>query len=242
MMHVDAKAEHAVVLDGMLDVTSWLEGASVLMFLIIVGSIVFAESGLLVGFFLPGDTLLFTVGFFAAQGHVPLALALIVIFVCAAVGDNVGYTIGRKLGRRLFKKQDGIVFRQSYVQRAEQFYEKHGGKTIILARFIPVVRTFAPMVAGVGKMERPKFVFYNILGAGIWTVGIVLAGYWLGSLIDPHVMERFILLIITLAVTISFGPMVWHIIGDAETRRRLRDRLATILRRAARNIDPDTKE
>lgn len=172
----------------------------------------------------------------------PLALALIVIFVCAAVGDNVGYTIGRKLGRRLFRKQDGIVFRQSYVQRAEQFYEKHGGKTIILARFVPVVRTFAPMVAGVGKMERPKFVFYNILGAGIWTVGIVLAGYWLGSLIDPHVMERFILLIITLAVTISFGPMVWHIIGDAETRRRLRDRLATILRRAARNIDPDTKE
>lgn len=226
----------------MLDVTSWLEGASVLMFLIIVGSIVFAESGLLAGFFLPGDTLLFTVGFFAAQGHVPLALALIVIFVCAVVGDNVGYTIGRKLGPRLFKKKDGIVFRQSYVQRAEQFYEKHGGKTIILARFVPVVRTFAPMVAGVGKMQRQRFVFYNILGAGIWTFGVVLAGYWLGSLIDPQLMEKFLLLVIALAVGISFGPMLWHIIGDAETRRRLRDRLATILRRTARNIDPDTKE
>lgn len=231
-----------VCLNGMLDVTGLLEGASVLMFLIIVGSIVFAESGLLAGFFLPGDTLLFTVGFFAAQGHVPLALALIVIFVCAVVGDNVGYTIGRKLGPRLFKKKDGIVFRQSYVQRAEQFYEKHGGKTIILARFVPVVRTFAPMVAGVGKMQRQRFVFYNILGAGIWTFGVVLAGYWLGSLIDPHVMEKFLLLAIAIAVTISFGPMLWHVLGDAETRRRLRDRLATILRRTARNIDPDTKE
>jgi membrane-associated protein len=104
------------------------------------------------------------------------------------------------------------------------------------------VRTFAPMVAGVGKMQRQRFVFYNILGAGIWTFGVVLAGYWLGSLIDPQLMEKFLLLVIALAVGISFGPMLWHIIGDAETRRRLRDRLATILRRTARNIDPDTKE
>lgn len=225
----------------MFDVTGWLEGASVLTFLIIVGVIIFAESGLLVGFFLPGDTLLFSVGFFAAQGHVPLAAALLVIFVCAVVGDNVGYTIGRRLGPRLFKKKDGIVFRQSYVARAEAFYEKHGGKTIILARFVPVVRTFAPMVAGVGKMPRQRFVLYNIVGAGVWTGLVVMLGYWFGSLIDPHVMEKFILLAVGGAMLLSFGPMIWHVIGDAETRKRLRDRIATILRRRANAIDPNNQ-
>ena len=225
----------------MFDVTGWLEGASALTFLVIVGAIIFAESGLLIGFFLPGDTLLFTVGFFAAQGHVPLVLALLVIFVTAVVGDNVGYTIGRKLGPRLFKKKDGIVFRQSYVTRAEAFYEKHGGKTIILARFVPVVRTFAPMVAGVGKMPRQRFVLYNIVGAGVWTGLVVMLGYWFGNLVDPHVVEKFLLLAIGIAMLFSFGPMIWHIVGDATTRKRLLDRFATILRRTARNIDPDSK-
>lgn len=226
----------------MIDVTSMLENASALMFLVIVGTIVFAESGLLIGFFLPGDTLLFSVGFFAAQGHVPLILALLVIFACAVIGDNVGYTIGRRLGPRLFRKKDGIVFRQSYVTRAEEFYEKHGGKTIILARFVPIVRTFAPMVAGVGKMPHQRFFLYNIVGGALWTGLLVLLGYWLGSLIDPHVMERFVLLAVGGVMILSFGPMIWHIFGDRETRRRLRDRIATILRRRANAIDPKNNE
>jgi membrane-associated protein len=226
----------------MLDVTGWLEGASVLTFLLIVGAIVFSESGLLVGFFLPGDTLLFTVGFFAAQGHVPLYLAMAVIFVAAVIGDNVGYTIGRKLGPRLFKKKDGILFRQSYVERAEKFYEKHGGKTITLARFVPIVRTFAPMVAGVGKMPRGRFAFYNFFGAAIWTGLAVMLGYWFGNLVDPHLVENFLLLAIGLVVVISFGPMFWHLFGDSKARRALRDKLATLLRRTARNVDPDTKD
>jgi membrane-associated protein len=222
----------------MVDVTSMLENASALMFLVIVGSIVFAESGLLIGFFLPGDTLLFSVGFFAAQGHVPLYLALLVIFACAVIGDNVGYTIGRRLGPRLFRKKDGIVFRQSYVSRAEAFYEKHGGKTIILARFVPIVRTFAPMVAGVGKMPHSRFFLYNIVGGALWTGALVMLGFWLGSMVDPHVMERFVLLTVGGVMILSFGPMIWHILGDRETRRRMRDRLATVLRRKANAIDP----
>lgn len=203
----------------MLDVSSWLEGASVLTFLLIVGAIVFAESGLLIGFFLPGDTLLFTVGFFAAQGHIPLAAAMAVIFFAAVVGDNVGYAIGRKLGPRLFKKKNGLVFRQEYVARAEAFYEKHGGKTIILARFVPVVRTFAPMVAGVGKMPRKRFVFYNVLGGAIWTGLVVMLGFWLGRLVDPHVVEKFLLVAIGIAVLITFGPTFVHLVRD----KRLRD-------------------
>jgi len=202
----------------MLDVTSWLEGASALTALLIIGGIVFAESGLLVGFFLPGDTLLFTAGFFAAQGHIPLAMLLLVIFVAAVVGDNVGYTIGKRLGPRLFRKKDGIVFRQEYVQRAEQFYEKHGGKTIILARFVPVVRTFAPMVAGVGNMPRQRFIAFNIIGAALWTGTVVMLGYWLGSLVDPHTVEKFLVLAILLAMAITVGPTLWHLVSDKRVR------------------------
>lgn len=215
----------------MLDVSSWLEGASVLTFLIIVGTIVFAESGLLIGFFLPGDTLLFTVGFFAAQGHIPLYAALAVIFFAAVVGDNVGYTIGRKLGPRLFKKKNGLIFRQAYVTRAEEFYEKHGGKTIILARFLPVVRTFAPMVAGVGKMPRKKFVLYNIVGGAVWTSLVVMLGVWLGKLVDPHVVEKFIILALGFAILITFGPTIWHLLRE----KRLRDFLARRFKAFSKN-------
>lgn len=215
----------------MLDVSSWLEGASVLTFLIIVGAIVFAESGLLIGFFLPGDTLLFTVGFFAAQGHVPIAAAMAVIFVAAVIGDNVGYTIGKRLGPRLFKKKNGLVFRQEYIARAETFYEKHGGKTIILARFMPVVRTFAPMVAGVGKMSRQRFIVFNIVGAALWTGIVVMLGYWLGRLVDPHVVENFILLAIGFAILITFGPTIYHLVRE----KRLRDFVARRFKAFSRN-------
>lgn len=218
------------MVDVMLDVTGWLEGASVLTALIIIGAIIFAESGLLIGFFLPGDTLLFTAGFFAAQGHLPLAGVLAVIFLTAVIGDNVGYTIGKRLGPRLFKKKNGMIFRQEYVARAETFYEKHGGKTIILARFVPVVRTFAPMVAGVGNMPRQRFVFYNIVGAAIWTGSVVMLGYWFGSLVDPHVVERFLILAIFGAMLITFGPTIIHLARDERLRAFLRRRFKAFTR------------
>ena len=217
----------------MLDVTSWLEGASVLTFLLIVGAIVFAESGLLIGFFLPGDTLLFTVGFFGAQGNIPLAAAIAVIFLAAIIGDNVGYTIGKRLGPRLFKKENGLVFRQAYITRAEVFYEKHGGKTIILARFMPVIRTFAPMVAGVGKMPRKRFILFNIIGAALWTGIVVMLGFWLGQLVDPHVVENFILLAVGLAMLITFGPTIYHLVRE----KRLRDFIARRFKAFSREKD-----
>src|SRR3990167_7564689 len=129
----------------MLNVDHLIESGGLLL----IGLIVFAESGMLLGFFLPGDTLLFTAGVFAAQGKLPLFWLLVTVVVAAIIGDFVGYTIGRKNGHRIFRKTDGILFRQEYVERSRKFYEKHGGKTILLARFIPIVRTFAAVVAGV---------------------------------------------------------------------------------------------
>jgi membrane-associated protein len=223
----------------MLDISGWIEGASVLVALIILGSIIFAESGLLIGFFLPGDTLLFTMGFFAAQGHLPLTGVLAVIFLAAVIGDNVGYTIGRRLGPRLFKKKSGIIFRSEYVERAESFYEKHGGKTIILARFVPVVRTFAPMVAGVGKMDRKRFVLFNVIGAAIWTLLVVLLGYWFGNLVDPHAVEKFLLLAIALAMAFTFGPTVLHLARDQRLREYLRNRYKSFF--GGKNRKTDSK-
>lgn len=186
---------------------------------LLVAAIVFAESGLLIGFFLPGDTLLFTAGFFASQGKLNIGFLLIATVLAAIIGDNVGYTIGRRNGHRVFKKKDGILFRAEYIEQAEKFYEKHGGKTITIARFIPVIRTFAPVVAGVGKMDRKKFMFYNIIGATIWGVGVTLLGYALGIRI-PNI-DKYLLPVIGLAMLLTFGPPIVHILKDRETRSRL---------------------
>jgi membrane-associated protein len=225
----------------MLDPTHLLEGASAVAGLAIIGAIIFAESGLLIGFFLPGDTLLFTAGFFAAQGHLPLAGVLIVIFLAAVIGDNVGYAIGKKSGPRLFKKKDGIIFRQEYIVRAEGFYEKHGGKTIIIARFVPIVRTFAPVVAGVGNMKHKRFFFFNIIGAAIWTGSVVMLGYWLGSLIDPHLMEKFILLAIGGAMLMTFGPTLYHLFKEPRVRAFVAHQCGRVKARLRRRTPDSTK-
>lgn len=219
---------------SILDPASLLDGASVLVGLAIIGAIIFSESGLLIGFFLPGDTLLFTAGFFAAQGQLPLAGVLIVIFLAAILGDNVGYTIGKKTGPRLFRKKDGIIFKKEYLTRAEKFYKDHGGKTIIIARFVPIVRTFAPVVAGAGHMERKRFVLYNIIGAAIWTGTIVIAGFWLGSLIDPKVMEKFILLAITFATIVTFGPTLFQLLKNPRVRSFLSNQVKRVWHRLQR--------
>lgn len=198
-------------LASLINVNDTLATSGAVLGLVIIGAIVFAESGLLVGFFLPGDTLLFSAGFLASQGVFPLAAVLAVIFTAAVVGDNVGYYIGKKGGPRLFTKKDGIIFRQEYIQRAETFYEKHGGKTIILARFTPIVRTFAPVVAGIGNMNRKLFVTYNIAGGALWTFSLVLLGYYAGNLIDPELLEKSIVLVIGAVVVLSFGPVIYHL-------------------------------
>jgi membrane-associated protein len=191
--------------------------------LLMVGAIVFAESGLLVGFFLPGDTLLFTAGFFASQGKLPLVLLLIVTVLAAIIGDNVGYSIGKRAGKKIFTKKDGIFFRADYITRAEEFYTKHGGKTITLARFVPVIRTFAPVVAGVGGMDRKKFTLYNIAGATAWGVGVTMAGYLLGSRIPG--IDKYLMPVIAAAMLFTFGPAVYHVLKDPLTRQRLWQKL-----------------
>lgn len=183
--------------------------------ILLIAAIVFAESGLLVGFFLPGDTLLFTAGFFAAQGHLSIGWLLMAVILAAIIGDNVGYSFGRRLGPRIFKRPDGIIFRQEYLENAEKFYEKHGGKTIILARFMPFIRTFAPVVAGIGKMEYKTFLSYNVIGGALWAIGVTLAGYFFGNI--PIVKENFEK-VIFLIIILSVLPAVYHIIKDPAAR------------------------
>lgn len=187
--------------------------------ILLVALIVFAESGLLIGFFLPGDTLLFTAGFFAAQGKFSIVWLIVAIVVAAIIGDNVGYSIGKRTGKRIFSKKDGVFFRHENIIRAEHFYEKHGGKTIILARFVPVVRTFAPIVAGVGSMSRQKFLTYNIVGALLWGIGVTLLGYFLGSKI-PNI-ETYIYPVLLFATIFTFGPTLYHLLKDQKIRKSI---------------------
>jgi membrane-associated protein len=202
-----------------INVDQLLQGAGVVTGLLLVGGIVFAESGLLIGFFLPGDTLLFTAGFFTAQGKLPLGWLILVVVLAAIIGDSVGYKIGRRTGHRIFRKQDGLLFRQEYIAKAESFYEAHGGKTIILARFIPVIRTFAPLVAGVGKMSYRRFLSFNVIGATVWGASVILLGHWLGSRI-PNI-DHYLLPAVLIATVFTFSPMILHLLRDQELRRKL---------------------
>ncbi len=178
--------------------------------------IVFAESGLLLGFFLPGDSLLFTAGFLASQGFFNIWILILVCFLAAVLGDSFGYAFGKKVGPRIFFKEESLFFRKDHLERARAFYEKHGGKTIILARFIPVVRTFAPILAGVGKMRYQTFLLYNIFGGIFWAIGLTLFGYWLGSVV-PNV-DRYIVPLVLLIIFLSFLPPLFHILRHKEGR------------------------
>ena len=134
--------------------------------------IIFAESGLFFGFFFPGDSLLFTAGFLASQGFLNIIPLATLTFVAAILGDNVGYAFGKKVGVKIFKREDSLLFHKDHLIKAQQFYAKYGGKTIVLARFIPIVRTFAPIVAGAGEMKYSQFLFYNFIGGTIWGLGM----------------------------------------------------------------------
>lgn len=181
-----------------------------------IWAIVFAESGLLVGFFLPGDSLLFTAGFLASQGFFNIIILCIVTFTAAVIGDNVGYHFGKKAGPRVFKKEDSLIFSKENIERSQRFYEKHGGKTIILARFTPVVRTFAPVLAGVGNMKYRTFFMYNVIGAVIWAIGVTLLGYFLGNAIPD--VDKYIIPIALVIIFVSIAPTLWHLLRDQEKR------------------------
>jgi membrane-associated protein len=183
-------------------------------------AIVFAETGLLIGFFLPGDSLLITAGLFAARGDFDFTMLLVTLIPAAIIGNATGYYIGHRTGMALYSRPDSFLFRREHLQMTHEYYEKHGGKTIVLAQFIPILRTFAPVVAGVGKMGYRQFATYNIFGAIMWVGSMTTAGYLLGNAI-PNIEER-IHYVVAVVIFISLLPP-----GIALLKRRLAKRAAT---------------
>src|ERR1700693_2520926 len=171
--------------------------------------IVFAETGLLVGFVLPGDSLLFTIGVVAGAGQLNLGLIMLLLICACLLGDWCGYLLGRRAGPAIFNRPNSRFFKQEYMQRTQEFYEKHGGKTIIYAKFVPIIRTFAPFVAGVARMRYSRFAAFDIFGAIGWVCSMTILGYYLGGipLVRRH-FEKFVLLLIFLSIT----PVIYHVL------------------------------
>jgi membrane-associated protein len=174
--------------------------------------IIFAESGLFFGFFLPGDSLLFTAGFLASQGYFNIAVLVIGCAIAAIAGDSAGYAFGHKVGPKIFTREDSFFFHKRHIERSRAFFEAHGKKTIILARFIPVVRTFAPILAGVGGMRYRTFLSYNVFGGLVWGAGFPVLGYMLGHIIPSA--DKYILPIVLGIVLVSFIPVAWEFWKD----------------------------
>ncbi|MGD9628804.1 MAG: VTT domain-containing protein [Pyrinomonadaceae bacterium] len=193
--------------------------------------IVFAETGLAVGFFLPGDSLLVVAGLFAAAGKLNLWLMLVLLFVAAVVGDAVGYYSGRKVGPAIFSRPKSRFFNPKHLRRAHEFYEKHGGKTIIIARFVPIVRTFAPIVAGAANMSYRQFALYNVVGGFAWVTSMLFAGYFLGGLVEQFVrnifgVEGFLLedhidKVVIVVVFLSILPIIFEYIRSRRERKAI---------------------
>jgi len=203
---------------GFLDPEKLLTSGGLLLLL----AIIFAESGLLIGFFLPGDSLLFLAGFMASDPpgfeHVmpPIWLLVPLLFGVAALGDQVGYLFGRKVGPALFSRPDSRLFHQGNVRKAQGFFDRHGPKTIVLARFVPIVRTFAPILAGVAKMHYRTFVTFNLIGAFLWAVGVTMLGYYLGNI---SFVKDNIEIALVLIVVLSLVPMGIELVRHRRSKR-----------------------
>ncbi len=184
--------------------------------MVLVCTIVFVETGFFVGFFLPGDSLLVTAGIFAAAGRLDLIPMLVLVTLCAIAGDQIGYWIGRRAGRALYRRPDSFLFKKHHLERAHEFYEKYGGKTIILARFVPIVRTFCPPVAGAAQMSYIRYLTYDIFGGMFWVGSMILGGYYLGRLVGPEVLSQRIHWVIAVVVFLSLLPAI---IGGLHARK-----------------------
>lgn len=180
-----------------------------------IAAVIFSETGLMIGFFLPGDSLLFTAGAIAAHAEFSIVTLNVVLSLAAIVGDTVGYWIGRRAGPALFKRPKSFLFNPDHLRRAHDFYEQYGGKTIVLARFIPIIRTFAPVVAGMGRMDYRRFVFFNLFGGVGWVLSMTLAGYFLGRL--PFVARHFEAFVIGIIV-LSILPGVFAVWRERRAR------------------------
>ena len=179
-------------------------------------AIVFAESGLFFGFFVPGDSLLFTAGLLASQGLLNIWLLASLMTLGAILGDSVGYWFGKKVGPKIFTREDSFFFNKRHIKRTEAFYAKYGPKAVVLARFVPVVRTFTPILAGVGMMPYGLFLRYNIIGGVLWGTGVTLLGYFLGSAIPSA--EQYLLPIILGIIAVSFIPIIREVIHARNTQ------------------------
>ena len=206
----------------------WLDAANLITTIVewfgpwaIVGVmlVIFAETGLLIGFFLPGDSLLFTLGMFVGTGAVGVHIwvAAPLVWLAAVIGNQTGYFIGRKAGPAIFNKPDSRLFKREYVERTSEFFERHGGKAVTLAQFVPIVRTFTPVIAGVGKMNYRHFITFNILGATFWAFGITWLGYFLGTI--TWIQDNIDAMILVI-VFISVAPMLISGISQLIKSRR----------------------
>lgn len=201
--------------------------------------VVYAESGLLIGFVFPGDSLLFTAGYMVQQnilhlGSLPFNIHIFVamLFVAAVLGDSTGYTFGHKVGRKLFDRPNSKFFKKKYLVQAENFYEKHGALTIVLARFVPIIRTFAPIVAGTSKMHYRTFLLFNLIGAALWTASFTYLGYFAGAALTKAGVNIEVAAIIIILLSIS--PMIIHALKQKETRALIRSQFGKIFKRKSK--------
>ncbi len=206
----------------MFDISSFIQAAGYLG----VFAVLFTETGLLVGLVLPGDSLLFTAGFLASQGFLNIAVLCMVTFFGAVIGDNTGYWLGRTFGPRVFTRERSLFFRPAYITEAQKFIARYGVKAIVLARFVPVVRTIAPTLAGVGRMRYSTFLAFSMLGGLLWAAGIPLGGYWLGASIPG--VDRYLLPIVLAIIVLSVSPGAYHFLRQTENRRIIAARIRSL--------------
>lgn len=184
-----------------------------------VAAIIFAECGLLVGFFLPGDTLLIAAGIFASQNKLDVWILLPAVFVAAVIGYQVGYQIGLRGGPVIFKRKSGLFFRADYIPKTENFIARHGGKSMVLARFIAVVRTIVPLLAGIGRMSERRFFIYNVIGALIWTTTLTLGSYWIGQRVEN--VDKLVLPIVLVGILLTAGAEMWVFLRNKSSREAI---------------------
>ncbi|MGH7142275.1 MAG: DedA family protein [Candidatus Saccharimonadales bacterium] len=196
--------------------------------LLVIAAVIFAESGMMVGFFFPGDTLLFSAGILAASGKLSLGLTIFVIALAAILGDNVGYHIGSSFGYHLFNRPDGLIFRREYIKKAEIFYKKYGSQTMLLAHFVPVVRTFVPVTAGAGQMPLFRFMLFDAIGDTAWAILITCLGYFVGSRIPG--IKGYIDPVLIIIVLAFVAPTLYHILKDQKIRQAISRQLKKFLR------------
>lgn len=196
--------------------------------------VVFAESGLLIGFVLPGDSLLFTSGYMVQQNilHIDIHIFAILVFIAAVLGDSVGYSFGHKVGRKLFEKENSRFFKKKYLEQTEKFYDKHGSVTIVLARFAPIVRTFAPIVAGAGKMHYKTFLIFNLIGGFLWSSLFIYLGFYAGEILTKAGINIEVAALIIIFLSVS--PMIIHVLKKPSFRATLKKQILVLLSKTTR--------